>query len=274
MNDLVTVAWLHHNIKDKNLIILDASIESTADGKQSENAQITVPNARYFDLKNDFSDKQSSYPNTLPSAAEFSSKCRRLGINQTSKIVVFDNLGVYSSPRVWWMFKTMGHEKVSVLNGGLPEWIRNGYPVNKRIMINYDIGDFEARPKNQQVISYENILTNINDGKFTLIDARSKGRFDGVEQESRKGLKSGHIPNSINIPFTKVIEGHKFKSKEKLKQIFIEKNLKSSEIVFSCGSGLTACIVMLAHEIAFSNNKLLFDGSWTEYAERQNLKEH
>ena len=124
MTELISSKELYENLSDKDLILLDASLSATADGKRSAYQAITISGARPFDLKENFSDRNSLFPNTIPSASQFESECRKLGINRISKIVVFDNMGTYSSPRAWWTFKVMGHDQVSVLNGGLPEWIR------------------------------------------------------------------------------------------------------------------------------------------------------
>jgi thiosulfate/3-mercaptopyruvate sulfurtransferase len=273
MTDLVSVKWLHQNLDDENLVLLDASLKSTAEGKNSSHKNLSIPTARYFDLKNKFSDQNSPFPNTIPSEQRFEAECRKLGINQASKIVVFDNMGVYSSPRVWWMFKVMGHENISVLNGGLPEWINHGCLTEDRKVKEYVRGDFKAQFQKEFVKSYEDILSNLNSELFQVVDARSEGRFNGTANEPRKHLKSGHIRNSINIPYAQLLENGKYKSELELREIFDLKRGNEKEMVFSCGSGLTACIVLLASRIAGYESKYVYDGSWTEWAELQKLYE-
>ena len=170
------------------------------------------------------------------------------------------------------MFKVMGHDKVSVLDGGLIEWIKQKLPTEKRIHKTYEVGNFEASQNEDYVVNYAAIMLNIDQQAFTLIDARSKGRFDGTDNEPRKELKSGNIKNSINIPFKDVLSDGKYKSKEELKKLFSDKCNYNDKLVFSCGSGLTACIVLLASEIAFKKSRFVYDGSWTEWAEKNNLK--
>jgi thiosulfate/3-mercaptopyruvate sulfurtransferase len=272
MTELVSIAWLEANLKNKDLILLDASLEAAA-GKHSMPQLRSIPGAIYFDLKGSFSDKNSAFPNTLPSEEQFESECQKLGINQSSKIVVFDNLGIYSSPRVWWMFKIMGHDNISVLNGGLPEWLGSGYLAEKIRLEAYQLGNFKANLSKQFVKSYYDILDNVNTKSFHLIDARSEGRFNGREKEPRKHLKSGQIFNSINIPYPSVLKQGKFKPELELREIFAAKGLDKKDLVFSCGSGLTACILMLASELAYRKSRYIYDGSWSEWAERQNLKE-
>jgi thiosulfate/3-mercaptopyruvate sulfurtransferase len=272
MNEnLVSSKWLKENLENENLIILDASMENKVSGAIADHKNKSIPESRYFNIKEKFSDKKSQFPNTLVSEEHFQTECRKLGINQSSHIVVYDSLGIYSSPRVWWMFKTMGHNKVSVLNGGLPQWIDMAYPIVEKEIKNYASGDFIARFNADNVKYYEDILKNSAAPEAILIDARSEGRFNGTAEEPRKYLKSGHIPNSINIPYQNVLQDGCYKSKAELKKVF-ESTPINNNLIFSCGSGLTACIVLLASELIQDKKTSVFDGSWTEWAERQNLK--
>lgn len=272
MNELVTVEWLHENRDFPDIIILDASLETTAEGGTANTVLKTIPNARFFDLKNNFSKANSSFPNTLPDKTQFESECQKLGIDQNSKIVVFDSLGIYSSPRVWWLFQAMGHKAISVLNGGLPAWILKGFPTETKVPKLYKLGNFKAIFQKKYVKSYQNILDNLHTKTFTVVDARSEGRFNGSSKEPRKHLKSGHIPTSINIPYSEVLANGAFKTVSELKTAFRTKCNDTEALVFSCGSGLTACIVMLAYVIAFNKKRAIYDGSWSEWAECQNLK--
>ena len=271
MHPVVTAEWLSQHLNDENLIILDSSPASTVDGSTSEFANRTIPGARPFDLKKNFSDPNSLFPNTFPSEEQFQEESRKLGINSSSTIVVFDNLGVYTSPRVWWMFKVMGHKNVCVLDGGLPAWIAAGFETEVPSSYSGDAGDFTAKLGPENVISYEQILANTTECAFEIVDARSSGRFKGTAPEPRANLQSGSIPNSVNIPYQEVLEGGRFKSPEELNKLFAEKSSADKDLVFSCGSGLTACIVLLASEIAGNSQYKVFDGSWTEWAERQKL---
>lgn len=263
---LVSVEWLHDHIADPKLIILDASTKNNIAGKASAYDGIQIIGARFFNLKNKFSDQEASYPNTLPSEAQFELEAQKLGINQDSKIVVYDNLGIYNSPRVWWMFKAMGHKNVAVLNGGLPAWIQANHMTQDFHSTAKHIGNFKASLDRRQVKSIEEVMTNIDRESFTVIDARSKGRFDGTAPEPREGMSSGHIPNSCNLPFEAVLDHGFMKPTEELKSLFDSLQLKEKPLVFSCGSGLTACIILLAAELVIDQPKAVFDGSWTEWA--------
>lgn len=265
---IITPAQLNELLKDENLILLDVSVPKVTGGN-SEYENKTIPRALVVNLKRDFSDPDGQFPNTIPTPEQFEETCNQLGITNNSTVVVFDNLGIYSSPRVWWLFKIMGHEKVFVLNGGLPEWINAGYPTiesvpwDRRSMKSIS-KEFHSSYHAGNVKLYQDITKNVSEKKFTVVDARSKGRFDGTSPEPREGLKSGHIPNSVCIPFQEVLEGYKFKPTEELASIF--KELNNNEIVYSCGSGLTACIILLAGQLAGINSLNVYDGSWTEWA--------
>jgi thiosulfate/3-mercaptopyruvate sulfurtransferase len=265
-SSLVTVNWLQKNLKNPNLIILDASATSNLAGKSSEFTGLHIPNARHFDLKKAFSDRSSVFPNTLPSGYQFEAEARKLGINSTSQIVVYDNLGIYNSPRVWWMFKVMGHKDVAVLDGGLPSWIKEGFKTETTLSEASGEGSFCANFESNNVKSFDQVLANLQHNDFIVLDARSTGRFYGAAPEPREGLSSGHIPGSCNIPFEEVLNDGFMKPKSELEFIFKHLNLEKKPIIFSCGSGLTACIILLAAEIAIPNEKTLFDGSWTEWA--------
>lgn len=271
LREIVSTAWLNQNLSKPNLIILDASLKGSAEGKAFEKFNKTIPNARIFDLKNVFVNKTSPFPNTIPEPEIFETACRQLGINQDSEIVVFDNNGIFSSPRVWWLFMVMGHDNIAVLNGGLPNWIEKGFRTENKHIETFNPGNFIANFNKSLLVDFEHVLGNIKEQKFTLIDARSESRFNGIAQEPRKHLKSGNIENSINIPYQEVLKDGKYKSKSELCALFDEKVKDENELVFTCGSGMTACIVLLACQIGYKNSLKLYDGSWTEWAERNKL---
>lgn len=266
---IVSVAWLCNNLTNPNLIILNTSLKENQSNLKTDLENIQVKGARFFDIKHTFSDTANPLPNSLPSPKQFEIEAQKLGINQESILVVYDNLGVYSSPRAWWLFKIMGCENVVVLDGGLPEWIKEGYPTEE-IPKNptYTVGNFKAKFNPELVKSKEQILANIQTKDALLIDARAENRFQGIGDEPRPGLRSGHIPGSINIPYTQLLQNGKFLPKEALLTI-----LKNSDkpLIFTCGSGVTACIDLIAYELINSNPKSVYDGSWTEWGQLENL---
>lgn len=268
---LVTPDWLKSHMNDPKLIVLDASMPENKSGQNSDLTDVQIKNARFFDLKNSFSDKENSLPNMLPNEASFTIACQDLGINADSLIVVYDNLGVYSSPRVWWMFKAMGHENIAVLDGGLPKWMKQGFPTEHIQKLTYPKGTFSARFRPNMVKNAESILNNIDQKEALVIDARSTGRFCGSEPEPRKDLKGGHIPGSLNLPYTAVIKDGQFLPAEDLKKVFEQLQLGDRPLVFTCGSGLTACIILLASELVQKNPSAVYDGSWTEWGQLNNV---
>ncbi len=266
MNNLITSAeQLKDKLDDPNLIILDCSTKSNKAGLKSDYKNTKIKNTRYFDLKNDFSNPNSEFPNTLPDTKQFEISCRKIGINNFSQIVIYDDLGIYTSPRVWWMFKIMGHNKVSVLNGGLPEWMDRNYPIQEGYNSDFEKGNFKSDFQKNLISTFDEIKNNLEKENALIIDARKSERFNGTEQEPRKELRSGNIPNSISIPFQKVLNNGRFKDKEELKLVFENIENGPRQLIFSCGSGVTACIVYLASELVLNNPKSIYDGSWTEW---------
>ncbi len=252
-----TVDWLKENISLENLLILDSSLEA----KQARISQI--PGSKYFDLKGKFSDKESGLPNMMPSAEQFQIGARDLGLDTDSIIVVYDNIGIYTSARVWYMFRSMGHQEVYVLDGGLPEWLRAGFETEEVLDRISPKGNFAANFDPSYFCKIDLIKENQLSQTFCLLDARSSGRFEGKEAEPRKELLSGNIEGSASLPFTKVLENGKFLPKKDLAKLFSEEQ----PLIFTCGSGVTACIILLASEIAgIDVSKKVYDGSWTEWA--------
>lgn len=269
---LVSVDWLFSNLENEHLIILDATIPKvTSKTDEVIEDKYQIKNTRFFDIQNIFSDVNAAFPNTVLSPEEFEEKAQELGINNKSCIVVYDDLGMYSSPRVWWLFQLMGFKNIAVLNGGFPEWENKKYPTEKPFSHQPKKGNFTVDYQPQKIKFTEDVLKAVENDKFLIADARSKGRFYATEPEPRKGLKGGHIPNSISFPIADIIVDGKLKSTEELKEIFKEKNPKNKEFIFSCGSGITAAVLALGAEIAGFKNHAVYDGSWTEWASTENL---
>lgn len=263
---IVSSKWLSDNLDVPNVVVLDASQPS---GKSESNSQQII-GARPFDIQGVFSDKLSCFPNTFPSKEQFEEGCQKLGINSSSIIVVYDSRGIYTSPRVWWMFKAMGHAKVAVLDGGLPHWITKGFEIETIVERKYSTGNFKATFQSEMIRSIDFVKENVSNKESLVIDARSADRFNSLVPEPRADLRRGNIPNSINIPFQEMLENGKFKTVENLARLFKENNSENKSLVFSCGSGITACIVLLATELVFEGDKSIYDGSWTQWAQLEN----
>lgn len=268
---LITIPQLQQMLDDPDLVLLDASPASNASKLEPEFPGLQIPGARPVSLKRDFSDPGSSLPNTLLSPEAFTEACQRLGINHDSKIVVYDNLGIYTAPRVWWMFSMMGHQQIAVLDGGQPAWIRAGLPhepVQKRPVTP---GDFVANYQAGMAHDVNFILNNLGSDALCILDARSAGRFHGTAPEPRAGLASGHIPHSKSLPYKKVLRDGHFLPKEELRELLKAYQLENKKLLFTCGSGLTACIILLACYIALDNSLALYDGSWTEWGQLEGV---
>ena len=263
---IVTIDWLKEHIDDQNLVILDATFKKVTASDSNDPSNLGIPGAIFLDIKKDFSDQQSALPNTLPTPSAFTKAAQTLGIKKSSKIVVYDKLGIYSSPRVWWMFRAMGHEQVAVIDGGLPEWIRSGGTLQEIAPQFPQTGNFEANLQKDWVTNAADVLKNIGNKTCKVFDARSAGRFNGTAPEPRAGLRGGHIPGSFSLPYSEVLEEGKFKSIPELKAIFQKLNASKEKMIFSCGSGITASIIMLAAELVGHSGGAVFDGSWTEWA--------
>ena len=266
---LVETDWLEKNIS--NVKIIDCSWhmpQAKRDGfKEYKNKHIS--NAIFFDLDEN-SKKNTDLPHMLVEINNWEKIVSKMGIKKDDKIIIYDNSDVISSCRCWFNFIYFGHDPrlVHVLNGGLKKWIKEKKEVTNSFT-NIQISNYKSFEKKEYVKSKELIDQNIYEQKFKVIDARSKDRFEGKIPEPRKGLRSGSIKNSFCIPFNHCLNKDKtFKSKDNLKNIFETclENINEKNIVFSCGSGATACVLALAYSLI--NDKYqpcIYDGSWAEY---------
>ena len=277
---LVSTQWLEAHLTDPNLVLLDASME-TVIGKEPlvYDELICIPRSRRFDLENVFCDKTSTQIHALPTFEQFSQGIAQLGIEVDSVIVIYDNQGIYSSPRAWWTFKVMGFNRVYVLDGGLPQWIEEDRITSSRYQaegVDYGPTDIDTLADVLQyhpelVMDAEAVLSRIEDAGTAIVDARGVVRFLGKVSEPRPGVRSGHIPCSVNLPFAQVLDGNKIKTVSELQSIYQGLAADKSARIFSCGSGITACILILASVAAGHKNPILYDGSWADWGSRNDL---
>ena len=261
---LVSVTWLNSNIGAPNLIILDATIPKVTGGDTLINKE-QIPTSRFFDLKNKFSDGSAPFPTTFPSEEQFTKSAQELGINSDSAIVIYDEQGIYSSPRAWWLFKAFGHDNVAVLDGGFPAWKNANFEVELKHSYQGKSGNFKASYRPEFMKFFKDVKKESQDKNHLIIDARSENRFRCLEPEPRAGLRMGTIPNSVNIPFEDLLVGQQFKSENELKQVFQKFAKEDDNLTFSCGSGITACVLALGAEMAGYKHLSVYDGSWTEW---------
>lgn len=257
---VVSVSWLSQHLEAPNLVVLDGTIAKnfSSDSKQ-------IPNARFFDIKQKFSDVENEFPSAFPSETQFQEEARLLGINSDSAIVVYDDKGIYSSARVWYMFKAFGYHNVAILDGGFPEWTKHNYPVEPATAYQGGKGNFQANFQPNFMKFFDDVKAASENKTHTIIDARSSGRFRCEVSEPREGLRMGTIPNSVNLPFTDLLTDGKLKSTEKIEALFQNLAQKEDPIIFSCGSGITACVLALGAALSGYKNFTVYDGSWTEW---------
>ncbi len=269
---LVSVQWLADNLNNENVIVLDATLAKVvaSDNKDGVSTE-QIPGARFFDIKNTFSVSSAPYPNTRVDGNTFNEKAKLLGINNESILIVYDDHGIYSSARPWWMFKAMGHKQVAVLDGGLVAWKKEGLHLEEKTKIFYDKGNFEGVYEKNFFKDSQEVLDELANDIELVIDARAEARFEGAIDEPRKGLRSGHIPKSINMPYTDLLDGEKMKKTTEVLALIKDKLPTNKNITFSCGSGITACVLALGAELAGRKNIAIYDGSWTEWGSIDSL---
>jgi thiosulfate/3-mercaptopyruvate sulfurtransferase len=269
---LISVASLYDRLDEDDLIIIDVSMKSVV-GREPiiYDALTVIPNSSYIDLSKDLVNHASSQVHAFPSKEQVVKVINKLGVTPTTTIVLYDNQGIYSSPRAWWVLKSFGLANVYILDGGLPEWIKHNYPISSEHVTHplcqegvklSDSLDFNVN----LVVLKSQVIENLSKNEFSVIDVRAVERFTGSVQEPRKGVQSGHIPNSINLPFALMLDGNKYKSSTELQKLFSSMvHDDASRLVFSCGSGITACIGLVAALLATYRNVSLYDGSWSEW---------
>lgn len=272
-NLMVNVDWLAEHLNDENLVLLDASMQKVVGRPAIEYDQpIYIPCSLRFDLETLFVNPDSNLPHTLPDEIRFTRLAQELGIHNDSHLVIYDNQGIYSSPRAWWMFRVMGHARVSILNGGLPAWLKAGYTTQMQSSEPSEKGCFQACLQPEWISSTEEVLKSLDNPHTHIIDARSAARFSGEAPEPRPGLRSGHIPGSFNLPFLDIMQDNGYQPIEMMTQSFSKLPINTdSRLIFSCGSGITACILLLAAAQVGYSNLSVYDGSWSEWGADRNL---
>ncbi|MEU7021269.1 sulfurtransferase [Streptomyces sp. NPDC046203] len=243
------------------VVFLDASVGA------HRGAAARIPGARPFDLDGSLSDHASAVPHTMPGAAAFTEALRALGLHDTDTVVVYDAQGVYSSARAWWMLRAMGFDRVAVLDGGLPAWIAAGHPVEP-VPAAYDgpRGTFTARPRPGLIVDAEAVAAALADPAAAVLDARTRERYAGTAPEPRPGLRGGHMPGSVSLPFGELQrDGGKMRPVDELRTAFGAAAGDRERLYFSCGSGVTACVLALGATLAGYRDLAVYDGSWSEW---------
>lgn len=258
--------WLQNRLADDNLKIIDASWFLPAQNRKArdEYDKAHIPGAVFFD-QDVIVDASSDLPHALPSPEIFSNAVGALGISDQDAIIIYDAIGMFTAPRVWWMFKIMGAQNVFVLNGGFDQWRSEGYPVtDQRLAI--QPSTFKCDFESSQIANIKDVKAALSDDHIQILDARSAGRFSGQEAEPRPGMRSGHMPGAINLPFQTLSHGGQLKSLAELTEIFDHHKVDLSKpIITSCGSGVTAAVLILALQSLGHKDNQIYDGSWSEW---------
>lgn len=270
----VSADWLQEHYNDERLQVLDARLlppgmEAVRD-IQAEYLAGHLPDAPYFDIEA-LSDHTSPYPHMLPPAESFAVAMRELGVSSDKHLVVYDEGNLFSAPRAWWMLKTFGVAQVSILAGGLQGWKEAGFALATG-EVNLPEGEFEAHADESRVKRLTDVLLISHEGGAQIIDARPANRFNAEVDEPRPGLHRGHIPNSLNVPWNSLVEQGKLKPEAELQTLFADAGVDITQpVVASCGSGVTAVVVILALTALGARDVTLYDGSWGEWGSRDDL---
>ncbi len=266
--DLVTTEWLHEHLSQPDLRIIDATYYLPIQGKDAHAGYLAghIPGAVFFDI-DEIADTASPLPHMLPAPEKFASRMRKLGIGDGNRAIVYDSQGMMSAARVWWMLRIFGAREVAVLDGGLPKWLVENRPVGDEPVAPRE-RHFTARLDNTKLRLKDQMKRNLALKREQVLDARGPGRFNGTEPEIWPGRRAGHIPGSVNLPYTRLLEakGATFKPAEELRALFQGAGIDLAKpVVTTCGSGITACVLALGLHLIGHRDVAVYDGSWAEW---------
>ncbi|EOC1336561.1 3-mercaptopyruvate sulfurtransferase [Cronobacter dublinensis] len=266
--------WLAEHIDDPEIQILDARMAPAGQEHLRDMAQEYraghLPGALFFDIEA-LSDHASPLPHMMPRPETFAVAMRELGVNDDKHLIIYDEGNLFSAPRAWWMLRAFGVQNVSILAGGLAEWQRDGFPLQEGA-VEAPEGEFEAKLDELQIKRLTDVLLASHENTAQIVDARPAARFNAEADEPRPGLRRGHMPGALNVPWTELVVKGQLKTTDELHAIFARQGVNlHCPIITSCGSGVTAAVVTLALATLGASDVTLYDGSWSEWGGRQDL---
>ena len=268
---LVDVHWLAQRRDAPDVRVIDATMFPPGDPRDPRLAhtEARIPGAVFFDI-DEIADTASDLPHMLPAPEKFASRMRKLGVGDGNRIVVYDQLGLFSAARVWWTFRVMGHSDVVVLDGGLPAWRAAGFDVEDGPPNKLSERHFTARLHLDLVRALPQVRALVDAGGAGVVDARPGGRFAGRDPEPRAGLRIGHMPGATNVPFVEVLDAERrMKARDDLQAVFAAAGVDTHKpVVCTCGSGVTAAVLALALARLGRWDAAVYDGSWAEWGGR------